>query len=240
MYAPIVEFDTPAGKQRMVGRVRSNVPDYRGGQRVDMLYPPGAPAAAVSDDFWQQWLLVVVLAPMALAFGGVGAGFGSYFWRRRRLFRWLDRFGLRGRMPCLGAKVDTSISSCLKHPWRVTCEWRDPTTMQVYRMQSDPVWPDPRPRIEGLLLDVLLTPATPRQYRVNVDHLSCVEPTPTRLRLLSRQPGQSPRRRLNLTASGLRNTTLRAALAAVLVIGRDQPVYVRLVSVSIALFAEQG
>jgi len=172
MYAPIVEFDTPAGKQRVVGRVRSNVPDYRVGQRVDMLYPPGAPAAAVIDDFWQQWLLVVVLAPMALAFGGVGAGFGIYFWRRRRLFRWLDRFGLRVRLPCLGAKVDTSISSGLKHPWRVTCEWRDPTTMQVYRMQSDPVWPDPRPRIEGMILDVLLNPANPRQYRVNVDHLS--------------------------------------------------------------------
>src|SRR3569623_3072021 len=47
MYAPVVEFDTPAGKQRVVGRVRSNVPAYRVGQRVDMLYHPGAPAAAV-------------------------------------------------------------------------------------------------------------------------------------------------------------------------------------------------
>src|SRR3569832_906830 len=153
MYAPIVEFDTPAGKQRMVGRVSSNVPDYRVGQRVDMLYPPGAPAAAVIDDFWQQWLLVVVLAPMALAFGGVGAGFGIYFWRRRRLFRWLDRFGLRVRLPCLGAIMDTSISSGLKHPWRVTCEWRDTTTMQIKQKQNKPEKPEPQPHNKGMMLD---------------------------------------------------------------------------------------
>src|SRR3569832_1927530 len=38
MYAPIVEFDTQTKKQKKKNQNRTNVPDYRVGQRVDMLY----------------------------------------------------------------------------------------------------------------------------------------------------------------------------------------------------------
>ena len=171
MYAPVFEFDAPTGRQRLFGHVRSSTPSYRIGQHVDVLYPQGAPAEASIDDFWENWLAVVVLAPLALAFGGIGTGFGIYFWRRRRLFRWLQRFGLRVRAACVGAELDTSISSGTKHPWRVTCEWQDPATMKLHRLQSDPVWPDPRPRIMGQTLEVLVNPADPRQYRIDVAHL---------------------------------------------------------------------
>jgi Protein of unknown function (DUF3592) len=172
MYAPIVDFETPAGKQRIRGAVRSNVPDYRVGDRVELLYPEGEPARAKIDSFEEQWMLVIVLAPLALGFGGVGAGFGIYFWRRRRLARLLQRVGVRVSASYLGAEVDTGISEGRKHPWRVLCEWRDATTATVYRMRSDPLWQDPRPRITGPTLDVIINPANPRQYRVDVAGLT--------------------------------------------------------------------
>ena len=172
MYAPIVEFEAAGGKQRVVSRVRSNTRDYRVGQRVNVLYLEADPTHALIDGFWERWLGVVLFAPFALVFGGIGAGFGIYFWRRHRMIRWLQRFGMRVRVACSGAELDTSISAGDKHPWRVTCEWQDATTMKTYRMHSDPLWKDPRPQVTGQMLDVLVNSANPRQYRIDVDYLA--------------------------------------------------------------------
>jgi len=180
MYAPIVEFETAQGTRRFTSYLRSSTPSDKVGERIDVVYPEGDPDRARIDRFWETWFPMVILTPLTLVFGGVGFGMTFYVWRRRRLDRWLARFGMRVKAAYIGATLDTSISSGKRNPWRLECEWTDASTKRRYRMRSEALWQDPRPAINGGTLDVLINPADPRQYRVDVNFLVAPPRAPAR------------------------------------------------------------
>jgi hypothetical protein len=172
MYAPTVEFETPEGTRRFTSHVSSNKPGYAVGEAVEVAYPEGEPGRARINRFMEIWFPMVVLTPLTLCFGGVGLGLSIYVWRRRRLDRWLARFGVRVKAVYIGAQVDGSITYNGRSPWRLECEWTDDATRQRHRMRSEALWQDPRAAVRGGTLDVLINPADPRQYRVDIDFLS--------------------------------------------------------------------
>jgi hypothetical protein len=69
VYRPIVEFACRDGRTvRIAGGTASNPPAFRRGDRVGVLYRPGAPEEARLDRWADRWLGVILLGVLGFAF----------------------------------------------------------------------------------------------------------------------------------------------------------------------------
>lgn len=116
------------------------------------------------------WIPLLPLGTLALAFGGIGAGFLVVLRRRRRLREELMSSGRCVRARVSGVLQNRSIQVNGRHPYRLLCRYTDEEgTVHEFRSQDLDFNP------EGLLrsdeVDVYFDPYNMDRYYVDVQRI---------------------------------------------------------------------
>ena len=166
---PVVEFVAADGtRHRFASSVSTSPPAYSVGQRVDVIYPPGAPEDAILDGFVDRFLLPLIFGGIGTLFAAIGGGLVFAWLRRRRIVARLRASGLPIQARFVECYRDTSVKLNGRSPFRVVCEAVHPGTGKLHSFRSDPIWVDLSERLAGREVRVFVDPARPRQHAVDL------------------------------------------------------------------------
>jgi Protein of unknown function (DUF3592) len=170
MYAPRFRFVTRDGQDVEVVSRQSFSWRNDVGSPVAVLYPPGDPQSAELDSWW-QWMISAIFGlggSCALVVGIV------LFGRMQRASRRRSELLMHGtpiQARVVGVELNTSITYNGRSPWRVLCQWQDPADARMYVFASDDIWFDPTEYIPQGAIRVLIDPANPASYYVDLSFL---------------------------------------------------------------------
>lgn len=165
LYRPVFEFSDRDGRSvRVSGKTASSPPSHRRGDRVTVLYPPGAPEEARLDSWSERWLLTAVLGGVGLPFAAVGAG--------------LLVAGLRVSAASAPSATETTVPAKFVTVRRdeaggfvVHGQWQDPKTGRVRVVESESFAYDPSERLRGQAVLVRVDPDDPELSELDLGFL---------------------------------------------------------------------
>lgn len=167
---PIFLYEFPAGTVRRSRSLGGSSSDqYLSGDRLPLYVDARDPDSAQIRRFDHQWLLSLVLAVFAFAFGGIGYGFLGYRRWRRGLDRMIQDRGIRIRAEIAGVAFNTAITINGLSPWRIQAQAL--IDGKVHRFYSESIWYDPSPYLERGQVDVLYLAEDPKKYRMDISFL---------------------------------------------------------------------
>lgn len=67
--------------------------------------------------------------------------------------------------------VNHSFSINGRHPYLIVCQWLNPTTGVLHRLESDNIWFDPTPYISSDKIKVFVDRKNPGKYHVDLSFL---------------------------------------------------------------------
>jgi len=168
-YRPRVEFFAPDGtRHEFTGRVGSSPPSHSAGETVEVIYAPDRPDRAMIDGFFDRFLVPLVFGGMGSLFAAIGGGVLFALIRRRRIVEQLRTNGLPIQARFVDCYQDTSVKVNGRSPWRVTCQAPHPATGKLQSFRSDAIWVDPSASLAGRDVRVLVDPAKPKRYFVDL------------------------------------------------------------------------
>jgi len=175
-YTAVINFLDEGGQRREFSEsVRSNPPRFSQGDDVPVLYDPAHPAQAVVDDFWGRRGVMTIFFGLGAIFSALGSVLLVVDLRRRRKVSRLLQTGMPMDTDFLHVFRDTRIARNGEHPFRVVSQALDPATGKLRRFESEAIWVDPTEQLAGRKLRVLLDPADPRHYHVDLSNIMCAE-----------------------------------------------------------------
>ena len=111
--------------------------------------------------------VLFVFAAMGMVFFFVGIGMMAALSRRRRLRLWLEENGRTIQADIIGVQYDTRVRLNGRCPLVLQCQARNSADGKVYVFESDSLWFDPTPFLDGrTVLPVLVDPDNYRRYHV--------------------------------------------------------------------------
>lgn len=168
-YRPVVEFHDAGGtRHEFVGSVGSSPPAYSRGETVSVIYDSAAPGRAMIDGFMDRYFLPLVFGGMGSVFAVLGGGLLFFFIRRRRIVARLKDDGVPISAKFIECYRDTSTRVNGRNPWRVVGQATHPATGKLRSFKSDAIWVDLSEQLRGRDIRVLIDPARPRQYFVDL------------------------------------------------------------------------
>ncbi|MBK1722474.1 DUF3592 domain-containing protein [Thiocystis violacea] len=171
-YRPLVTFETARGERiEMVGKVGSNPPAYRPGERVTVLYLPDAPHNASIDDFWQQWFLVVLLTGMGSVFAFIGFAPIVVERRTRKRNARLMREGRIVHALYKGVEPSGHVRARRRRAYQIVAHWQDPMSGKLHVFRSQPIGFDPTDYVDRDLIDVHIDPEHPKHFVMDLSFL---------------------------------------------------------------------
>lgn len=164
-YKPLVHIQVEGRTHEILGTVSSSPPSFSVGDRVDVLYPPGNPAAGVIDSFMERYFVPVLLTGLGAIFGSIGLVFGIVRFvsarRRARVFS----LGLPAKAKVVAIELDRTMSVNNRHPWRARAEFQDSVRRETRSALSHRIWDDPRPHYPpGAEITVYYIPDEPNSH----------------------------------------------------------------------------
>jgi len=84
---------------------------------------------------------------------------------------WLEQNGRRIQAEFTRVELNTSVRINGTSPYRLVCQWLDPTSNKMHVFHSANIWFDPTDYVPGQTLDVLLDPENPHRYLVKTTFL---------------------------------------------------------------------
>lgn len=171
-YAPRVEYRLASGEPRtFTSRMSSSPPAYDVGERVIVYYDPARPGDVRLQGTFSLWGLAIILGGLGLVFGVVGGVILAVHWAGRRREAELRLHGRRVQARFQSVERNPSLTVNGVHPWRIVCQWQDPTTRLLHVFKSKNLWFDPSPYVRAEELTVFVDPRDPRRYAVDVEFL---------------------------------------------------------------------
>ncbi len=171
-YAPRVEYRLPSGETRtFTSGVRTSPPAYDVGERVTVSYDPQRPGAVRLHGTFSLWGFPIFLGGFGLVLGGAGGVMLAVRAARRRREAALRLHGRRVQARFQAVERNASLTVNGVHPWRIVCQWQDPTTGLLHVFKSRNLWFDPTSYVRAQELTVFVDPRNPRRYAVDVEFL---------------------------------------------------------------------
>lgn len=168
-YRPVVRFTDREGQSRVYySNTGSNPPSYTRGEEVTLYYLPDQPERALIDSFTERYLLPLIFGIFGLVFGGIGYGllFARYGAKRRA--EHLKANGLPIQAKFVECYRDTTTKVNGRSPWRVTAQAGHPASGKQQDFVSEMIWVDLTDELTGKRVPVLVDPADPESYLVDL------------------------------------------------------------------------
>ncbi|ADU73503.1 uncharacterized protein DUF3592 [Acetivibrio thermocellus AD2] len=138
------------------------------GREITVYYDPNKPRHVKTMGFVFDDLFLVGIG---LVFFIIGISFTASQFKKFRLRKRLLETGRTVYADISEITLNTSYTVNSKHPYVITCKWKDPDTGLFYFFTSDNIWFDPEPIIheKGITsLPVYIDPENPKNYFVSV------------------------------------------------------------------------
>lgn len=171
-YRPVVEYRLPSGEARsFVSSMGSSPPSHRVGEPVTVLYDPASPEDVRLGGVFSLWGVAIVLGGIGAVFGGIGAGILAVERAARRRAEELRLHGRRVQARFQSVERNTSLRVNGTHPWRIVCQWQDPSTGLLHLFKSENLWFDPTPHVHVQEITVFVDPRNPRRHAMDLGFL---------------------------------------------------------------------
>ena len=171
-YYPEIKFRTSTNEEVIFkSSSGSNPPSYRTGESVEVLYDPQNPPNASINSFMSLWLGTIILSVIGLVFAAIGFGVLAFQGKNSKKIAWLKQSGRRIQAKLSGVELNTSYKVNGRSPYRISCQWLNPESNKLHIFQSENLWFNPEQYINRESLDVLIDPADPGRYYVDLSFL---------------------------------------------------------------------
>jgi Protein of unknown function (DUF3592) len=175
-YSPVVHFRASNGAEiTYTESFSGNPPPYDVGESVEVLYLPDDPREARIKGYMSLWLGESILGGMGALFAAIGAGTLFAMRLGQRKAKYLMAYGNAIETDVQGVERNTSIKVNGKSPWRITSQWLDPVSSKLRVFHSENLWFDPTGFVTRKQVTVLLDPANPKRYHMDVSFLPELE-----------------------------------------------------------------
>ena len=168
-YAPEVAFSVDGQSYRFVSSSSSNPPAYDLGEQVEVIYDPQSPGSdARINGFMSLWLGPLIAGLMGLVFTTIALVLTLIRIRRQRMQERLMQQGQPVLATITGVTLDHSFSVNNKNPFVIKAQWQDPETGKTHIFTSAHIWFDPQPYLPDEEVSVLVDPADPEKYYMDL------------------------------------------------------------------------
>jgi hypothetical protein len=171
-YAPVVRFVTADGETiEFKSNTFSDPPAYAVGQHVDVLYRPLAPSNAMVDDFLSLWASPLMFGALGSIFLAGGVGFIAAAILRARKAADLKRHGRRVMTTVQRVERNDSVKVQGRNPYRIFTVAPSLAGPDARVFESDDVWFDPSPYLNGREITVYVDRHDRDRYYVDLSFL---------------------------------------------------------------------
>lgn len=171
-YAPVVRFVTDTGETiEFTSDTSSNPPSYSRGERVEVLYRPLAPRNARINDFESLWASPLMFGGLGSIALLIGAGVMLRAVLTARKAADLKRRGKRLLTTVQRVELNEKLTVNGVNPYRIFTQWKNPSKPETRVFESDYVWFDPSPYLNGRDIPVFVAPEDPNRYWVDLSFL---------------------------------------------------------------------
>jgi hypothetical protein len=172
VFHPVVSFQPVSGAERTFrGTTGTNPPAYDVGEVVEVLYDPARPADASIRATFEVWGGPIIVGGLGTVFALIGGGMLLGQRAAARRAEELRLHGTRVQATFQAVELNTSLRVNGSHPWRIACQWLDPTTGMVHLFRSANLWFDPAPYVHQKELTVFVDRRNPKRHLVDVSFL---------------------------------------------------------------------
>jgi hypothetical protein len=169
-WRPVVRFAAEGKTVEFVSSSSSNPPSYSKGEKVTVLYSPGAPHDAKIEGFFSLWLGPIILGGIGSVFFAIGGAMIVVTRSRAALAQRLRSQGMTVQAKFQGVELNTGLTVNGAHPYRLVAQWQGPTG-EIHVFRSEDLWYDPSDHVKRETLTVYIDPADPRKHYVDVSFL---------------------------------------------------------------------
>jgi hypothetical protein len=175
-WKPRVKYATPGGEEiTFNASFSSNPAPYQVGEAVPVLFSPQDPREARIKGYSSLWLGPTILSGLGLVFAAIGGGILLARRLGRRKREYLMAYGNAIETDVQGVERNTSLEVNGKNPWRIASQWLEPGSSKLRVFHSENLWFDPTRFVTQKQVTVLLDPANPKRYYMDVSFLPELE-----------------------------------------------------------------
>ncbi|MEP2735011.1 MAG: DUF3592 domain-containing protein [Erythrobacter sp.] len=169
MYTPEVEFTDPNGQtHRLISNISSSTPDYRRGERVEVIYDPAAPKDAVIDSFMQRHFFPMIFGSIGSLFAVLGGWFLWSHWQRRQTIAHLQKRGLPIQAKFTHSYIDRSTEINGRSPYVVVAQATHPATGKLASFESEHISIELTPTLDGKTVPVFIDMNDPDEHYIDL------------------------------------------------------------------------
>lgn len=171
-YFPIIEYVTNEGqKLQFRSSTGSSRPAYSIGETVEVLYSPQQTEDARLNSYFSLWGAALILAILGAVFLFVGVIIMLVGVLKNRKKAYLQRNGSEVIAQFQSVEFNHQLEVNGRNPFVIVCQWLNPVTREVHVFESENIWFDPSPYIQGETVKVLIERDNPKKYYVDVSFL---------------------------------------------------------------------
>jgi hypothetical protein len=171
-YFPRVHFRSAEGRDvDFVSNSGSNPPSYAINQPVPVLYDPQNPNHASINSFGQLWVLPMILGILGVGFTVPRAVLAIWQRASDKKNAWLLENGRRIMAEITSVGLNTSVQMNGRSPYRINCQWLDPSRNEMHVFHSGNIWFNPTEFLSEKTLLVWIDPDNPHRYTVDTSFL---------------------------------------------------------------------
>jgi hypothetical protein len=170
-YTPVVAFKTKKGEEiTYTSSVSSNPPSYSEGETVEILYDPADPKDASINGFASLWIGCLILGILGTIFFLIGFLMILFAKLKEKKKEYLKDNGKR-----ILTKFDHVQLSNFKvngrSPFLIYSQWLNTNTNELHLFKSEDIWFDPTDYIGTEPIKVMIDPANPKKYYMDISFL---------------------------------------------------------------------
>lgn len=171
-YRPLVQFTDETGTLiEFSSSTSSNPPSYSVGESVEVLYKQQSPQQAKIKGFFSIWGGVIIYGAIGTVLFLVGGSSFVIDIRKRNVRKHLKLHGTKIEADIQSAEKNTTFSVNGRNPYRVICQWENPSTSKVHVFTSENIWFDPNDYIKSDKITVLIDKRNPKKHIVDLSFL---------------------------------------------------------------------
>jgi len=171
-WKPRVKYAAPSGEEIIFNASFSaNPAPYQVGEVVPVLFVPQDPHEARIKGYSSLWLGPTILSGLGVIFAAIGGGIVLAQRVGLRKRDYLMAYGNAIETDVQGVERNTSLEVNGKNPWRISSQWLEPGSDKLRVFHSENLWFDPTRFVTQKQVTVLIDPANPKRYYMDVSFL---------------------------------------------------------------------
>ncbi len=171
-FKPRVRFiDHQASAVEFTSNVGSNPPAYSVGDQVEVIFSEEGQQNPRIKSFFSLWGIALVMALVGSLLFIPSVGFILFSRRKARNRQYLRQHGMVVEADIQSVERNHRLSINGRNPFVVVCNWRNPATQEVHRLESENIWYDPSDYISTPKARVFIDKQNPRKYHIDLSFL---------------------------------------------------------------------